>query len=95
MKRKTSKEHNLYLLPGITYKYISNPKIDVYSAIKMGILHKWQKKEYPIPPLNDSWDFSYQVELAGINVKYKRFGFFSELGFGSTGIFKMGVSYKL
>ncbi|MFH6989445.1 outer membrane beta-barrel protein [Flavobacterium collinsii] len=85
----------LMVMPTMSFSYIKTDWLDFYGSAAAGvILDKYTSTEPNKAAVKDNTiDFAFQVNPAGIRVG-KKFGVFTEVGFGYRGIVSAGLNYK-
>jgi hypothetical protein len=89
--------YNDYLTGAIEfdYRYISRPRIQLYSGGGLGIIYNEEKNEFPFfEDSNEEFKLAYQANIIGF--RYGGiFGAFLEAGYGYKGILKFGLNIQL
>lgn len=88
---------NLTLAVESDYRYISNPKFQMYSGLGVGITLTKENFD-PSSTANAAIEansnyFNYQLTAVGFRIG-RKLAFFSEIGFGYKGILSAGINYQ-
>ncbi len=83
------------VLPMVKFQYLTSPLVTLYSQIGLGVgLNTSTIKEDAHRTLQyTELSFAAQFTAIGVTVGKSLFGF-AEIGYGSQGVFKMGIGYK-